>query len=171
MKSVIIKCIEQNGSKTLRHVSPAMVRCKRIVTKITGAEAAPNNFADIDDTGQFPLFGNDPVAEVSFSAGPFQVCIELCGSARCRRPLSMENPAFSRCTQEFFLPPPGRFFEEMGDVPAAIIFQVCFSESHNGRRTISSDRYPVERQSFRPEPWVGCCWQHDIRASWEGRCH
>ncbi len=127
-----------------------MVGCKRIITKIAGAEAAPDNFADIDDAGQFPFFGNDPVAEVSFSAGPFQVCVELRGSLRCRRPLSMESLAFSSGSQEFFAPPAGRLFEEMGDVPAAIIFQVCFSESHNGHRTISADRHPVEHQSILP---------------------
>ena len=143
-----MKCIHQNGGEPLPHVSPSIVRSKRIVPKIAGAEIASYNLADIDDAGKLPLLGNDPITAVSLSPKAFQIDIEFRGSLRNGRPLAMQSPAFSSGTQELFAPPAGRLFEAMWDIPPAIIFQVCFSESHSEHQTVSADRHPVEHRTI-----------------------
>jgi hypothetical protein len=125
------------------------VRSKRIVAKIAGSEVAAYNLADIDDSGQLTLYGNDPIADIILSPDSLQIDIEFRGSLGSGRPLAMKSPAFASCAQEFFAPTAGRLFEEMGDVPPAIIFQVCFSESHSGHQTVSADRHPVEHRPIR----------------------
>ncbi len=68
MESVLFECTHQNGGEPTRHISPAVVRSKRIVTKIAGAEVASHYFTDIDDAGQLALFGNNPISEMSLFA-------------------------------------------------------------------------------------------------------
>ena len=70
MEPLIIKCIHQNGGEPLPHIALSIVRSKRIVAQIAGAEVASHNLADIDDSGQLTPFGNDPIPEMSFSTAP-----------------------------------------------------------------------------------------------------
>src|SRR3954468_16339238 len=129
MQSMLLKCIPQNGGEPVRHVSATVVRSKGIVTKIAGAEVASYDLADMDNTGQLELFGYYPISEMSLSPNALQIDIEFRRSLGSARPLSVECPAFSNGTQEFFSAPAGRLFE-------AIIFQVGFSESHSGHQTV-----------------------------------
>jgi hypothetical protein len=82
------------------------------------------------------------------SPDSLQIDIEFRGSLRSGRPLAMKSFAFSSGSQEVFEPPAGRLFKEMGDVPAAIIFQVCSSELRIGHQTVSADRHPVEHRTI-----------------------
>ena len=146
MESLIAKCIQQYGGQSMPHVSAAVMRSERIVAEISGAEVASYELADIDDTGQLPPFGNNPITKMSLSPDSLQIDVELRGSLRSRRPWAMQSPAFSRGTQELFAPAAGRLFEEMGNVPTAIIFQFCFSELSIVPQTVSADRHPAEHQ-------------------------
>ena len=149
MESLIVKCFEKNGAKTARHISAAVMRYERIGAKIAGTEVTSYDLADRDDAGQFTFFGNYPISKTGFSQDSLQIGIEFRRSLRCRRPPSVEFPASSNSIQKFFPPSEGRLLERMGDVPAALIFQFCFSELHIGHQTISDDRYPAEHQTFR----------------------
>jgi hypothetical protein len=67
-----------------------MMWCERIVTEVGRTEVTPDNLADVDDAGQFTLFGNNPISEMSHSPGALEIDVEVRASLRRGRPFPME---------------------------------------------------------------------------------
>ena len=94
MQEVPTKRLGQYSEKAFLHIVTLVVRYECIVTEVTGAEHAAQNFVDVDYASEFPGFSADPVTKVCAGVRALKTGRELVISARSTSPNLCEAYGF-----------------------------------------------------------------------------